>query len=204
MPITADARDWSAHVCARLAWASCCITWPPMRVVSHSVCFDHARTLNTWKTIVTDTDRIRIEKNDIRAPLLVVAVHLRTRTVRGSDARGYAQSAHHWRPVNSTLTVPRFRALRHVVICHCVRGLETHSPHQTKAKAQRSKYKRNITQFCVAWCWHNYWFALSAYTYYLYLCTTQLYGHHSLYSAQRRFKQVALLSQRGRSMLRIC
>jgi len=55
---TADARDWSAHVCARLAWASC--NWPPMGVFSHSVCFDHARTLNTWKTIVTDTDRILI------------------------------------------------------------------------------------------------------------------------------------------------
>jgi len=69
-------------------------TWPPMGVVSHSVCFDHARTLNTWKTIVTDTDQIRIsickniririvrcrydqiriQKIDIRAPLVLVKV----------------------------------------------------------------------------------------------------------------------------------
>ena len=50
-----DLTQWhSAHVCAWLVWAY----WPPMGVVSHSVCFDHARILNTgtWETIVTDTD----------------------------------------------------------------------------------------------------------------------------------------------------
>jgi len=41
-------------------------TWPPMGVVSHLVCFDHARILNTWKTIVTDTDWIRISICKIR------------------------------------------------------------------------------------------------------------------------------------------
>ena len=57
-------------------------TWPPMGVVTHSVCFVHARTLNTWKTIVMDTDQIRISicnnvwiwivccGYDIRTPLM--------------------------------------------------------------------------------------------------------------------------------------
>ena len=48
--------------------------WNIQQHTTHPVCLNHARTLNTWKTIVTDTDsslRIRIQKIDIRAPLLV-------------------------------------------------------------------------------------------------------------------------------------